>query len=210
MLFANRQEAGQLLAKELKDYDKAPNAIILALPRGGLPIADEIRNALNLPLDICLVRKLGSPNQRELAIGAITMNNVRVLNQDVINSLGIPESEIERVTKMEQKELARRNQIYRKDRPTPLIKGKTVILVDDGLATGATMRAAIKGIKSLEAKEIIVAVPVSAADTYQDIKTEVNKIVCLSVPRMFFAVAQWYEDFPQVSDEEVEEILQKR
>lgn len=210
MIFANRQEAGQLLAEKLSDYAKMEDCIILALPRGGLPIAYEIQKKLKVPMDICLVRKLGAPGQKELAIGAITMGNVRVLNSDIIDSLGISEAEIDHIAKIEQAELTRRNELYRQGRPAPLIKGKTVILVDDGLATGATMRVAIKAVKALKANEIVVAVPVSAADTYLEIKEEVDKIVCLQVEKLFYAVGQWYEDFPQVTDDEVVMILKDK
>lgn len=207
MIFKDRQEAGQLLGKYLHDYANMHNAIILALPRGGLPVAYEIQKALKIPMDILLVRKLGAPNQKELAIGAIASHNVRVLNQDIIRSLNISEAEIEHITAIEQTELSRRNEYYRKGRPAPSIKNKITILVDDGLATGASMRVAIKAVKAMGAKQVIVAIPVSAADTYQEIKAEVDKIVCLQVEKMFFAVAQWYENFSQVTDEEVLEIL---
>lgn len=207
MIFNNRRQAGQLLAKSLSKYAKMPNSIILALPRGGLPIADEIQKQLQIPLDICLVRKLGAPGHKELAIGAIAMNNVRVLNPDIIDSLRVSEAEIEHIAKIEETELARRNELYRQGRPGPIIKDHTVILVDDGLATGATMHVAIKAIKAMGAKEIIVAIPVAPTDTYQEIKTEVNHIVCLQVEKLFYAVGQWYEDFPQISDDEVIKIL---
>lgn len=207
MIFKNRQQAGQLLAQSLIDYANMPNTIILALPRGGLPIADEIQKKLQIPLDICLVRKLGAPGHKELAIGAIAMNNVRVLNSEIIDSLGINEAEIEHIAAIEQAELTRRNQLYRQGRPAPIIKDKIVILVDDGLATGATMHAAINAAKAMDAKEIVVAVPVSAADTYLEIKAEVNRIACLQVEKLFFAVGQWYEDFPQLTDAEVIEVL---
>lgn len=207
MIFKDRRQAGQLLAKTLVEYDKMPNAIILALPRGGLPIADEIQKVLQIPLDICLVRKLGAPGHKELAIGAIAMDNVCVLNQNIINSLGVTKPQIEHIIKIEQEELTRRNILYRKGRPAPQVKNKSVILVDDGLATGATMQAAINAVKAMGAKEIVVAIPVSAADTYQEIKVKINKIICLQVEELFFAVAQWYEDFPQVTDDEAIEIL---
>lgn len=210
MIFKDRRQAGQLLAKTLVEYDKMPNAIILALPRGGLPIADEIQKVLQIPLDICLVRKLGAPGHKELAIGAIAMDNVCVLNQNIINSLGVTKPQIEHIIKIEQEELTRRNILYRKGRPAPQVKNKSVILVDDGLATGATMQAAINAVKAMGAKEIVVAIPVSAADTYQEIKVKINKIICLQVEELFFAVAQWYEDFPQVTDDEVIKILTEK
>lgn len=207
MIFTNRKQAGQLLAKQLKGFTPKSSPLILALPRGGVPIAAEIQQKLGFPMDICLVRKLGAPGHQELAIGAITLNNIYTLNQDIIDSLGITENEIKHIAKIEEIELARRNNLYRKGRPAPVVEGKTVILVDDGLATGATMRAAIKAIKNMKAQEIIVAVPVSAADTYEEIKTEVDQVFCLHISSNFYSVGQFYEEFSQVTDEEVEELL---
>lgn len=211
MLFHNREAAGKLLAEKLKGYFK-PNqettdTIILALPRGGVPIAAEIYKVFHFPIDTFLVRKIGAPDQQELAIGAIAMGGIRVMNDDILEALDIPTAEIEKIVKIEQKELERRNKIYREERPIPNVSGKTVILVDDGLATGATMRSAIKALKAMSPSKIIVATPVSAADTFEEIKTQVDAVVCLHVAKLFFSVGQWYEDFPQVTDSQVKELL---
>lgn len=207
MEFKDRTEAGKLLANALKAYQNAEDTIILALPRGGLPVGVEIKKSLGIPMDICLVRKLGTPGHEELAMGAIAMGNVTVMNEDVVSMLGISEEAIMKEIKKESLELERRNKLYRSGKPAPMIKGKRVILVDDGLATGATMKGAVKAVKAMGAKEIIVAVPVSATDTFEEMQALVDKVVCLYATQLFYSVGQWYEEFPQVSDEEVKVIL---
>lgn len=207
MIFKNRKEAGKLLAKELEEYAKRDDAIVLGLPRGGVPVAAEISKILELPLDAFLVRKLGTPGQEELAMGAIAMGGVKVINENIVQMLRLTEEQIDAVAQAEQVELERRNDAYRGGRPAPEVEGKVVILVDDGLATGATMRAAVEAIKTMGPAKIIIAVPVSPKDTYHEFKKMVDEIDCLSVPESFMAVGQWYEEFGQTSDAEVQEIL---
>jgi putative phosphoribosyl transferase len=205
--FRNRTEAGQLLAKRLQAYVNQPDVLVLALPRGGVPVAFEIAKRLNAPLDVCIVRKLGVPGHKELAMGAIALGGNRFINQDVVDWLHIPEAAIESVTRMEEQELARRNQLYRGTRPPPDIKNRTVILVDDGLATGATMRAAIEIIQQQGPKYLIVAVPVAPESTSAALQHSVDKVVCLLTPEPFYAIGLWYDDFSQTSDAQVRELL---
>jgi putative phosphoribosyl transferase len=208
--FRDRTEAGRLLlASRLARYADRPNVLILALPRGGVPVAFEIARALNLPLDVFLVRKLGVPGQEELAMGAIASGNVRILQPDVIEGLRIPRSVIDTVTAEEIRELARRERAFRGDRPSPQLRGRHIILVDDGLATGSTMRAAVAALKLQRPERIIVAVPVAASEPCDEFKSEVDEIICLRIPTSFYAVGLWYETFPQVTDEEVREFLKK-
>ena len=207
--FADRVEAGRLLAEQLRSYAGRPDALVLALPRGGLPVAFEIATRLHLPLDIFLVRKLGAPGQPELAMGAIATGGARVLNEDVIRYLSVPPEVIEAVAHAEQIELERREQAYRGERPTPDLHGKQVILVDDGLATGSSMRAAIGAVRTQSPARIIVAVPVAARETCEELKREVEELVCLRTPEPFSAVGLWYDDFSQTSDEEVRDLLQR-
>lgn len=207
--FVDRHEAGKLLAEELKNYTKNQNVIILALPRGGVPVAYEIATALSVPLDIFVVRKLGVPGHEELAMGAIATGDVTVFNNDILHTMAISQNSIESVIGMEKKELARREKAYRGNRPPLTLSGKIIILVDDGIATGATMRAAIKALRQQHPSNIIVAVPVAARETYDEIKTWVDKMICLLKPENFYAVGVWYENFPQTSDEEVFELLKK-
>lgn len=206
-LFSNRIEAGQLLAEQLKHYANRPDVLVLALPRGGVPIGFEITKKIHAPLDIFLVRKLGAPGYEELAMGAIAMGGITVINEDVIQNLHITQEAIEKVIQKEQAELERRNQLYRNNRPMPSIKNKIIILVDDGLATGATMRAAIKAVKTFLPKQIIVAVPVAALSTYLDLKKEVDDVVCLKTPEQLYSIGAWYAEFPQLEDEEVLRLL---
>lgn len=206
-IFRDRKEAGQLLAKELTQYANHKDAIVLALPRGGVPVGFEISKKLNIPLDAFLVRKLGVPWQEELAMGAVAMGNVRILNQEIIASAQIPAAEIEEITQQQQAELARRNELYRQNKPIPNLIHKTVILVDDGIATGATMHAAVEAIRQAKPAKIIIAVPVAPPETYRTFKQLVDEIICLEIPEMFSSVGQWYEFFPQTSDEEVIELL---
>jgi putative phosphoribosyl transferase len=182
---------------------------VLALPRGGVPVAFEVAQALNAPLDVLVVRKLGVPGQKELAMGAIASNGVQVLNEDIVRSLRISEAAINRVMAKEQQELERREYLYRGDRPTPKLHGRTVILVDDGFATGATMRAAVVALQQHKPAKVIVAVPVAASETCKDFEAKVDEVVCLATPSPFYSVGLWYEDFPQTTDEEVRDLLQK-
>lgn len=204
MRFANRTEAGQLLAKKLIGYSNRSDVIVLALPRGGVPVAYEVAQALNAPLDVFLVRKLGVPGHEEFAMGAIASGNVRVLNDDVVHYLGIPDYLIDKVAEREQYELERREKLYRGPSPPVTVGGKTVIVVDDGLATGSTMRAAIKALKRMAPAEIIVAAPVAAGETCESFNADVNSVcVCVMNPEPFRAVGLWYDKFSQTSDEEV-------
>jgi len=204
MPFANRLEAGQLLAKKLIAYSNRSDVVVLALPRGGVPVAYEVAHSLNAPLDVFLVRKLGVPGHEELAMGAIASGNVRVLNDDVVDYLEIPDDLIDKVAGREQYELERREKLYRGSAPPVAVSGKTVIIVDDGLATGSTMRAAIKALKRMAPAKIIVAAPVAARETCESFKADVDSTcVCVMSPEPFHGVGLWYMDFEQTSDEEV-------
>jgi predicted phosphoribosyltransferase len=205
--FRDRADAGQHLAAKLGRFAGRDDLIILALPRGGVPVAYEVARALHAPLDVFLVRKLGVPGYEELAMGAVATGGVRVLNDDVVRGLHIPEYVIDAVATWEQQELARRERLYRDDRPPPDVRGHTVILVDDGLATGATMLAAVTALRREEAAQIVVAVPVAARETCAHLEKEVDEIICAITPAPFHAVGVWYEDFSQTSDEEVRELL---
>lgn len=205
--FHNRAEAGVMLAQKLTAYLNQKDLLVLALPRGGVPVAFAVAQALNAPLDVCIVRKLGVPGQKELAMGAIASGGVAVLNFDVINTLGIDKEIIEVVALEELQELQRRDHNYRGDAPPINIKNQTVILIDDGIATGSTMRAAIALIKKQEPTKLIVAVPVAPLSTYEDLQPEVDEIVCLQIPEIMSAIGLWYEDFSQTTDEEVRELL---
>lgn len=205
----NRIEAGQLLAYKLKAYSNRQDVLVLALPRGGVPVAFEIATALHFPLDVCLVRKLGVPGHKELAMGAIATGNVRVINHDVIDWLHIDEAIIERVAQQEQQELERRDRAYRGNKTPPTIKERTIILVDDGIATGSTLQAAIAALKQQQPKEIIVAVPVAAPSICQAIREEVDELICLRQPEPLHSISLWYEDFAQTTDEEVRRLLTK-
>ena len=207
--FRNRADAGSLLASQLTHFADRPNVRILALPRGGVPVAFEIAQALKLPLDVFVVRKLGVPGQEELAMGAVASGNVRIVQPHVVQSLRIPQSVIEAVTAEEIRELARRERAFRGDRPSLDVRGHTIILVDDGLATGSTMRAAVAALRLERPERIIVAVPVAASETCQQLRNEVDEIICLKTPTEFQAVGLWYEDFPQLTDEEVRTLLSK-
>ena len=205
--FANRAEAGQLLAGKLLDYAGRDDVIVLGLPRGGVPVAFEVAQRLRVSLDIFIVRKLGVPGFEELAVGAIASGGVRVLNKDVARALPNAEEVIEAVTARETTELERREQSYRDGRPAPELGGKTVILVDDGLATGATMRAGVAALRQRDVAKIVVAAPVGAPETCRELQDEVDDIVCAMAPEYFQAVGQYYKDFAQTSDEEVRELL---
>ncbi len=208
-LFRDRRDAGRILAPKLSAYANRSDVIVLALPRGGVPVAYEVALALNAPLDIYLVRKLGLPGHEELAIGAIASGGVRVLNEDIVRSLSIPQAMIDAVAGRELEELERRERLYRGDRRAPEIQGRTVILVDDGLATGASMRAAVAGIRTQNPARIVIAVPTAAPETCEAFEFEVDEIVCASTPEPFYGVGKWYEDFSQTTDEEVREFLKE-
>lgn len=205
--FRNRQEAGQRLGAALAPYAGRSDLLVLALPRGGVPVAFEVAALLQAPLDVFVVRKLGVPGQQELAMGAIASGGVQVINREVVESLGIPLHVIEAVAEEERRELARREEAYRGDRPPPRVDGRSVILVDDGLATGSTMRAAVNALRKRKPAGIVVAVPVSAPETWSAIRGLVDDGVCLATPEAFFGVGMWYEDFSQTSDEEVNHLL---
>lgn len=209
MLIRDRAEAGQLLASKLKQYSKRDDVIILALPRGGVPVAYQVAKTLDLPLDIFLVRKLGVPGQEELAMGAIASGGVRVLNHDIIEALQIPESIIASVAAKEQNELERREKFYRLDAPPIDVTNKTVILIDDGLATGATMRAAAEVLKQQQVTRIVIGVPVAAESTCRELSQLVDEMICVLTPEPFYGVGYWYDDFSQTSDNEVIELLRK-
>jgi predicted phosphoribosyltransferase len=206
-IFQSRAEAGQLLAAELKRFAREPNLVILALPRGGVPVAFEVAMALRAPLDVFIVRKLGTPGQRELAMGAIASGGVRVINDHVVQALRIPMDVIDSVAAKEEQELKRREFAYRGDYSEPEVRGKTVILIDDGIATGSTMQAAIRALNSQQTARLIVAVPTCAPTTFRELREEVDEFVALMTPEPFYGVGQWYADFGQTSDEEVSELL---
>ncbi len=205
--FRDRTEAGRLLATQLRAYANRPDVLVLALPRGGVPVAFEVARALHASLDVIIVRKLGVPGYEELALGAIASGGVRVLNDDVVRMLGISDEEINRVAAHEQQEVERREHLYRGDRPASEVAGRTVILVDDGIATGATMRAAVAAVRQQHPARIVIAVPVAAAATCEEFAGEVDELVCVLRPEVFFAVGFWYEHFSQTSDEEVRDLL---
>jgi len=207
--FHDRSEAGRVLAEKLSDYADAPDVLVLALPRGGVPVAYEVARALRAPLDVFVVRKLGVPEHEELAMGAIASGGVRVVNDHVVRMLNIPDAAVDRVAALEGAELRRRERAYRGDRPPPSVRGRRVILIDDGLATGSTMRAAAAALRRQEPAEIVVAVPVSAEETCDEFRTEVDRVICAMTPEPFRAVGMWYEDFSQTTDAEVHELLDR-
>jgi putative phosphoribosyl transferase len=207
--FRNRVEAGQLLTKRLRAYANCPDVLVLGLPRGGVPIAFEIAKGLNAPLDVCIVRKLGVPGQQELAMGAIALGGVRSMNPEVIDQLHISEEAIDAAVSLERPELERQDQLYRGNRPPPEIKGRTVILVDDGVATGASMRVAIAAIEQQGPEYLIVAVPVAPFLTFEALKQTVDEVVCLLIGEPFYGIGPWYDDFTQVSDTQVRELLEQ-
>lgn len=209
MNYDDRYQAGRVLADSLKDYAKRTDVIILALPRGGVPVGYEIANKLSLPLDIFIVRKLGVPGHEELAMGAIASGEVTVFNDEIVNMLHIQKDAIKRIQKSEQEELSRRELLYRGQKPFPELTGKTIILVDDGIATGYTMRAAIAALKQKKPIKIIVAVPVAAQSTCDEIASLVDEIICPMRPVNFYAVGLWYNNFSQTTDEEVMELLRQ-
>lgn len=209
MLFRDRFDAGRFLASKLRQFANRPDTIVLALPRGGVPVGFEVAKALNVPLDVFVVRKLGVPGYEELAMGAIASGGIRVLNEDVVRAAGIPQKTIVAVAAEEERELQRRERDYRDGRPPVAVEGRTVILVDDGLATGSSMRVAVLALKKKGPAEIIVAVPVGAPATCAEFESEVDQAICAITPEPFLSVGQWYEDFSQTSDEDVRDLLKR-
>lgn len=196
-----------MLAEHLRAYAGRSNTLVLALPRGGVPVGFEVARALDAPLDVFVVRKLGVPGHEEFAMGAIATGGVRVLNEDTVSRLGIPDEDISRTIESEERELSRRERLFRGSRPPPRIKGRTVILVDDGLATGSTMRAAVQALREQDPARLVVGVPVGAPETCAAFQDEADEVVCALTPEPFYAVGHFYEDFSQTSDEEVHELL---
>jgi putative phosphoribosyl transferase len=209
MIFPNRTEAGRRLALLLHEYANRENIIVLGIPRGGVPVALEVARTLKAPLDVLVLRKLGVPGHEELAFGAIASGGIRALNREIIEALHISPWDIELVTEREARELKRREHAYRGRRPALDVKGRTVILVDDGIATGSGMRAAIDALRQMKPAQIVVAVPVAPATTCDHLRGEVDELICLATPEPFYGVGQFYYDFSQVSDEEVNELLDR-
>jgi predicted phosphoribosyltransferase len=207
MIFQDRVDAGRRLAAKLDGYAGRKDVIVLALPRGGVPVGYEVARALDAQLDVFLVRKLGVPGREELAMGAIASGGVRVINEDVIRELRIPQRWIDLAVADELAELRRREKAYRDDRPPPNVRDMAVILVDDGLATGATMKAAVAALREMAPAKIVVAVPVGAAQTCAELQRLADEVVCVEKPEPFYAVGSWYRDFSQTTDEEVRELL---
>ncbi len=207
--FRDRVEAGRALALQLETYAGRSDLIVLALPRGGVPVAYEVARALGAPLDVFTVRKLGVPGHPELALGAIATGGVRVIDEDVVRSLRVPIQVIDVIAARELRELDRREQVYRGNRPVPDVRGRTVILVDDGMATGSSMRAALAAVQRLRPARVIVAVPVAAPSTCRQLESEADECVCVLNPEPFHAVGCWYEDFSQTTDEEVRDLLER-
>lgn len=207
--FRDRREAGRRLAEELSAYGDREDVVVLGLPRGGVPVAFEVAKALEAPLDVFVVRKLGVPGNPELAMGAIASGGVRVLNDGVVRRMSIPEEEIERTAEEEREKLEKREKIYRGARPGIALTGKTVLLVDDGLATGATMRAAVSALREHDPEEIVVAVPTAPPETCSEFEDMVDDIICVSTPQAFFGVGGAYRDFSQTTNEDVRDFLEK-
>jgi len=208
-VFRDRQDAGRALATALAGFAKRADVLVLALPRGGVPVGYEVARALQVPLDVFIVRKLGVPGHEEYAMGAIAAGGLRVLNESVVRMLDIRASDIEAIVDVEQRELERRERLYRNGRPPPDVRGHSVILVDDGLATGSTMLAAVRALRTLAPARTIVAVPTAAAETCDELRREADEVVCLSTPEPFRAVGLWYADFSQTSDDEVRDLLER-
>ena len=208
-MFTDRADAGQRLAQQLQHYRDRDDVVILALPRGGVPVAFEVARALRAPLDVLVVRKLGVPGREELAMGAIASGGTRVLNDDVVRHLRVPPEALERVAAHEARELERRERAYRGGHPPLDVQGKTTLLIDDGLATGATMRAAVRVVRQSNAARVVLAVPVASAETCREFRNEVDEVVCADTPADFYAVGQAYRDFSQTSDEEVRTLLNR-
>jgi len=207
MLFEDRTDAGRRLAQALGAYAGRSDLIVLALPRGGVPVAYEVARALKAPLDLLIVRKLGTPGNPELAMGAIASGGASVLNRDVVSMYRISDETIEQAAATERRELERRERLYRGDRPYPKLENRCIIVVDDGIATGATMRAGLAALRQQNPACIVVAVPLAPLDTVERLRAEVDEVICLTTPEPFFAVGQGYRDFSQTTDDEVREIL---
>jgi predicted phosphoribosyltransferase len=207
--FRNRLDAGELLANRLAAYAGRPDVIVLALPRGGVPVGYAVAKAMRAPLDVMVVRKLGVPGHAEFAMGAIASGGEYVLNRELVQSLGVPGQLVEATARQELAELERREQLYRAGRPPLQLRGCTVILVDDGLATGASMRVAVKAVRKTQPARVIVAVPVGSPDTCSEMGKEADEVICDFTPEPFNAVGLWYEDFSQTSDEEVQRLLEE-
>ena len=205
----DRHDAGRVLASRLARYAGRDDVLVLGLPRGGVPVAYEVAQALGAPMDLFLVRKLGTPGHRELAMGAIASGGIRVLNDEVVRWYRIPELEIERVVREEEQELDRRERAYREGRPAPNLENRIVILIDDGLATGSTMRAAAQAVRQRHPSRVVVAVPVGARDTCAELANVADEVICARMPEPFSAVGQWYLDFAQTDDDEVRRLLQQ-
>jgi putative phosphoribosyl transferase len=205
--FRDRFHAGRRLAAVLQPYAGRPGLLVLALPRGGVPVGYEVARALNAPLDVMLVRKLGVPGHEELAMGAIASGGIRILSCDVVRAFGIREDVVATIAANEEAELDRQERAYRDHRPPPEVKGRTVILVDDGLATGSTMRAAAAALRTRHPERLVVAVPVAPPETCASLQSEVDDVICARAPEPFFAVGNWYDDFSQISDDEVRQLL---
>lgn len=208
MQFRDRSEAGRLLAHQLEHYKNRPDVIVLGLPRGGVPVAYEVAKELNVPLDVFIVRKLGVPGHEELGMGAIATGGIRIINNEVVRSLNIPQQAIDYVTAQERQELERREHLYRGDRPASDIRGKTVIVVDDGLATGSTMRVALAALRQQAPAKLVVAVPLAPPETCDQLRAEADEVVCAVTPEPFYAVGSWYRNFDQTSDDEVRNLIQ--
>jgi putative phosphoribosyl transferase len=207
--FRDRAEAGRVLAQKLRAYAGRSDVLVLALPRGGVPVAFEVAQALDVPLDVFLVRKLGVPGHEELAMGAIASGGIAVLNEATLRYLRVPDEVIDAVAAKEQRELERRELAYRGARTAPEIRGRTIILIDDGLATGSTMRAAVAALRQQGPAQIVVAVPIAAPKTCDAFRAEVDEIICAVMPELFYAVGLWYKDFSQTTDEEVSNYLRR-
>jgi predicted phosphoribosyltransferase len=207
--FLNRTDAGRRLAGALTRYIGRSDVLVLGLPRGGVPVAYEIALALDAPLDVFVVRKLGLPGHEEFGIGAIASGGVRVVDESVLRAYGVDAATLDRITQRERQELTRRERAYRDDRPFPAVNGRTVILVDDGLATGSTMRAAVAALRAEGPREIVIAVPVGAPETCAGMRHVADDVVCLERPDPFYAVGLWYEDFEQTEDAEVHDLLER-
>jgi len=205
--FLDRTDAGQVLARGLQQYKNQPDVLILGLPRGGVPVAYEVARELNAPLDVFVVRKLGVPGHEELGMGAIATGGVRILHEGIVREVGISPETIDAVSAREQAELERRERLYRGDRPAPTIKGRTVVIIDDGLATGSTMKAAIQAVRQQDPRRLIVAVPTAPSETCEQLKGSADEVVCPLTPDPFFAVGGSYADFTQITDEEVRELI---
>lgn len=207
--FADRAEAGRILAAELATHKLDADVVVLALPRGGLPVGREVAKALGAPLDVVIVRKVGVPWQPELAMGAIASGSFQTLDEDLVRALGIPREEIDAIIAQESAEVARREQLYRKGRQALDVRGQTVVLVDDGLATGSTMLVAARFIRSLKPSRLLIAVPVGSVQACKRLRSQADELICLATPEAFVAVGQWYADFRQVTDAEAQRCLER-